>query len=288
MEMDGQEQVIGQQIMLVRILRKAKGMAGIVMPEEKEMYRARIRGSEDFGLFFNCLTRRYLWDFDEELLNLMIRTADRYLVYFSKRTLICAIRDLACEKDGIFCRRAEGKPDNQKERYGSLLMCMVRRYLSIEAGESTDGQWKNMKVYELASDGGFIGSFWPGKDCMFPSREAFARWVSDNRLDESDRIPVWEGEILPIEAEFLPDFCALCLSCVQYAYSRSSYLPSACREFIWKNSALLPDDGLKRIAEEIDSRLEEEPDCGDTAGKMETSAWKTFSDRLHLELYSRE
>ena len=39
---------------------------------KKTAYKTRIQNAEDFGLFFNCLTRRYLWNFDETLMDLII------------------------------------------------------------------------------------------------------------------------------------------------------------------------------------------------------------------------
>lgn len=50
-----------------------------------------------FRPFFNCLTRRYLWNFDETLMD---RIMDRYFSYFSMQTVICSIQDL------VDCREA--------------------------------------------------------------------------------------------------------------------------------------------------------------------------------------
>ena len=100
------------------------------MRKQKKAYT--VQDAEDFGLFFNCLTRRYLWDYDEELLDLIQRIMDRFLPFFSVRTLICSIRDLAEGKDGVFCMCQKEKPKDQEERYLLALMQMVKRYLSME------------------------------------------------------------------------------------------------------------------------------------------------------------
>lgn len=104
----------------------------------KKTFKTRIQDPENFGLFFNCLVRRYQWDFDEELLDLMIRVLDHYLLYFSRRTLICAIRDLAdCHR--VFYKETRvDVPEEQRERYDFTLKRMVKRFLSIESYGCTD------------------------------------------------------------------------------------------------------------------------------------------------------
>jgi hypothetical protein len=102
-------------------------------------YKTRISDPEDFGLFFNCLTRRYLWDYDEDLLDLMIRIMDRYLTYFSQRTLICSIEDLTEGDRNIWRMERETVPENQQERYDHALMALVRRLKFIEQEEMDRG-----------------------------------------------------------------------------------------------------------------------------------------------------
>lgn len=257
------------------------------MTEPRKTYKTKIKNAEGFGLFFNCLTRRYLWDYDEGLLNLVLRTMDRYLAYFSIRTLICSIRDLAAGKDGVFCECHEEKPKEQEDRYNLALMRLVKRYLSIELRGSTDKRWNAMRIRELASEGEFTEYYRSRENWTFPSKDAFEQWVYDNNLDVSDDIPGWEGELLPIKADYLSDFCRLCIACVQYSFGRTSYMPSACREFIWDNIALFSDDGLERLVNEIDNRLERFPDINDYSTIEEIQAWKLYSKRLHREIHSR-
>ena len=239
-------------------------------------------------MFFNCLTRRYLWDYDEELLDLILRVIDRYLPYFSVRTLICSIRDLAEGKDGVFCECHKDKPVGQKERYNLVLMRLVKRYLSLELHGSTDRHWNAAQIRRLASEGYFTEDHRPRDQWMFLSKDAFVQWVYDNHLDENDGIPLWEGDMLPIRADFLPDFYALCRACVQYSYGRISYMPSACRDFIWDNIALFSDDGVMQIADEINYRLKEFPVNYFYADKEETKAWTAYGRQLRRELLSRE
>lgn len=256
------------------------------MRKQKKAYT--VQDAEDFGLFFNCLTRRYLWDYDEELLDLIQRIMDRFLPFFSVRTLICSIRDLAEGKDGVFCMCQKEKPKDQEERYLLALMQMVKRYLSMKLRGGTDTNLNLLQIRELASEGYFTEDYRQKEKWMFPSKDAFVKWVYENHLDENDGIPVWEGDQLPINADFLPEFYALCRACVQYSYGRMSYMPYACRTFIWDNIALFSDEGIKQIADEIDFRLKESPVDDSFADKEETEAWTAFSVKLRRELLSGE
>ena len=256
------------------------------MRKQKKVYT--IQDAEDFGLFFNCLTRRYLWDYDEELLDLIQRIMDRYLPYFSARTLICSIRDFAEGKDGVFCMCQQEKPKDQEERYFQALMQMVKRYLSMKLSGSTDTHWNALQIRALASEGYFTEDYRQREKWMFPSKDAFVKWVYENHLDENDGIYLWEGDQLPITADFLPDFYILCQACVQYSYGRMSYMPYACRTFIWDNIALFSDEGIKRIADEIDFRLKEISMDYSYADKEETEAWTVFSAKLRRELLPGE
>ena len=258
------------------------------MPKQRKIYKTKIQDAEDFGLFFNCLTRRYLWDYDEELLDLILRIIDRYLPFFSARTLICSIRDLAEGKDGVFCECHKDKPEDQKERYHLALMQLVKRYLSLELHGSTDKRWNAVQIRQLASEGYFTEDHRPREQRMFLSKDAFVQWVYDNHLDDNDGLPLWEGDLLPIKANFLQDFYSLCRACVQYSYGRTSYMPGACRDFIWKNIALFSDDGVRQIADEIDFRLDQFPMNFDNADHEETDSWRRYSRQLRRELLSRE
>lgn len=248
----------------------------------------KIQDAEDFGLFFNCLTRRYLWDYDEELLKLILRIIDRYLPYFSSRTLICSIRDLAEGKDCVFCECHKEKPEEQAERYNPALMRLVKRYLSLNLRGSTDKHWNAVQICQLAEEGYFTEDHRPKNKWMFLSKDAFVQWVYENRLDEDDGTPLWEGDLLPVKEDFLQDFYALCRACVQYSYGRTSYMPGACRDFIWDNIALFSDDGVRQIAAEINYRLKEFPVDYFHADKEETKAWTAYSRTLRRELLSRE
>ena len=258
------------------------------MPKQRKIYKMKIQDAEDFGLFFNCLTRRYLWNYDEGLLDLILRIIDRYLPYFSTRTLICSIRDLAEGKDGVFCECHKDKPEGQKERYNLALMRLVKRYLSLELRGNTDKYRSVVQIQQLASEGYFTEDHRPKDQWMFLSKDAFVQWVYENHLDENDGLPLWEGDLLPIRADFLPDFYALCRACVQYSYGRTSYMPGACRDFIWDNIALFSDDGVRQMANEIDYRLKEFPVNYFSADKEETKAWTAYIRQLRRELLSRE
>ena len=115
----------------------------------------QIQDPDDFGLFFNCLTRRYLWYFEIDLLELMDRIVGRYLRYLNRRTLICSIRDLADVDKSIFRMDTVSVPEDQKEKYESVLMALIKRYLSIEFLERPGDFWKQRIIQELASDGEF-------------------------------------------------------------------------------------------------------------------------------------
>ena len=254
----------------------------------RKTYKTQIQDAEDFGLFFNCLTRRFLWDYDYTLLELIHRILDQYLSYFSKRTLICSIRDFSNGSDSVFCECHKDVPEGQAEEYNGALKRMVKRYLAIELNGSTDKNQKRRKIQELASDGEFTAHYRNERQRMFPSKEAFEEWVYANQLDAGENSPLWEGNLLPVKKDFLPDFAALCLAAEQYSFGRLSYMPLVCREFIWKNSVLLSDEWLERISTDVENQLTEQllfPDRGSTD---ELQEWESFVQKLRGELVRRE
>ena len=166
---------------------------------------------------------------------------------------------------------------------------MVKRYLSLKLQGSTDKCWITEQIRQLASEGSFIEDYSPKDKWMFQSKDAFIQWVYENHLEENDGLPLWKGNLLPIRADFLPDFYAFCRACVQYTYGRISYMPGTCRDFIWDNIALFSDDGIRQIVDEIEYRLKKFPAANySAADKEETKAWTAYSRQLRRELLSRE
>ena len=251
--------------------------------QKKRAYKTRIQDAEEFGLFFNCLTRRYLWDFDETLMDLIIRIMKVYLARFSKRTIICSIRDLAGYRKGLFGKLDAEIPPEQKERFGFVLKELVKRCLVIDLKGCMDEWWKKMKIHDLASYGEFTGYGRNSEWEMFPSGDAFEAWVYENHLDEGEAVPEWRKDYLPVKADFLPDFAALCLAAEQYSYGRLSYMPGACRQFIEKNMGLLTDEGLERIAGDIEERLWKRPIHPSGGGMDETKEWTDYANKIRRE-----
>ena len=258
------------------------------MTVQKKRYKTRISDAEDFGVFFNCLTRRYLWDFDPELLQLILRIMDRYLPCFSIRTLICSIRDLAEEKDGIWHGSRVTIPEEQVEDYGRILKELVRRYLEIECRGITDDSRKEEQIRELVSDGYFTECYRKKEHWGFPTADAFVAWVKANRLDEGNGTLLWEEKTLPITADFLPDFYRMCIANIQYSYGRHSYMPSLCQEFIQDHLHLLSDEAVERIIAEVDESLRTRPITDEFGGREDRKDWERFSAGLKWEMMSRE
>lgn len=86
--------------------------------------KRQIKSAEDFGLGFNCMTRLYMNGYDEQILIDMIKLCEEYLKWFSRRTIICSLRDLV--KEPPFYWRDEPVPENQTERYETLIEVLIR------------------------------------------------------------------------------------------------------------------------------------------------------------------
>lgn len=79
----------------------------------------KIRHAEDFGVAFDMLAREYRRTASRELLELMNRTCDRYLQYFSLRTLSCALRAL----QPVFAFFPEPTPMEDEADFARYVQC---------------------------------------------------------------------------------------------------------------------------------------------------------------------
>ena len=253
-----------------------------------EQNKRKIVNAEDFGVSFNCLTRRYLWDFDGEYLDLILRVMDRYLLYFSQRTLICSIRDFAEGADNIRHSNHPGLLEDQQERYERVLKNLVQRYLDIKLADCASDLHKQQVIRSLYEEGDFNCRTRHPEPWRFPAFEAFEYWVLDNQLDKGGRIPWEQTDTLPFEASFREDFLMLCIACLQYSYGRYTYTPEACRDFIRDNFGLITDAGIRKIDGEVVKALSERPMPDDSRGKEETAGWQEYRRKLQMELLTRE
>ncbi|MBQ8161895.1 MAG: hypothetical protein IJ083_14280 [Clostridia bacterium] len=246
---------------------------------------AIIQGAEDLGLSFNCLTRRYFWDEDPGLLELALRILGRYGQYFSARTLICSIRDLAnplqpAGHDHLI-------PDSQKDLFFLVFQELVRRRLSMDLAGVTDITRRKSIIYELARDGEIVDPWHRREHQLFESAGAFAAWVEDHHLDQGEEQIRLASDTLPFDAEFAPDLFLLCMATVEYSLGRHTYMPSACQSFIRNNVHLFTDGHLADIKARVNDFLHAPSRHPTPMDDIDDRGWEAFCAFLENEMLSR-
>lgn len=204
-----------------------------------------INHAEDFGVAFNMAIRMYMRNKEERLLTLLIGVKDRYISYFSIRTLSCAIRDLQpCTE--IF---GDPIPNDQKECYENLLKELVRYYINLNR--------LNINHDYYIKDFGIQHNLLPGlyEDTKFKTFEELRKWIIDNELEEKVSFDKTEYERLPISEDFLDQLDELCVELIKYSDGRLSYMPSLAEGFIIANLSLLSKDIIKKILEMVEHSL---------------------------------
>ena len=244
----------------------------------------RIKGAEDFGLGFNCMTRLYMDRYDEDILMDMIKVCEEYLIWFSHRTIICSLRDLIREYP--FSWNEEPVPENQVERYEALIKDLVRQVIGKEKQRAHYTELRGI-VNRVADDIGITNSWW-GKEKRF-DRDSFYQWVTERGLaEEVVTNEVKEDEILPLKKKYVPLFYKVCNYMIDYSYGRHTYMPSTCRNFVKKNMEIMSDAALKDIVEYLKKRnadiLEEES----AIDKIDSDNWIYMQEDLEAELLTRQ
>lgn len=212
----------------------------------------QIKCAEDFGLGFNCMSRLYMDHFDEEILTDMIKLSEEYLKWFSYRTITCALRDLIREYP--YSWNESKVPEEQEERYESLIMALVRQAICREKLESNDSQ-KAAIVYDMVFNIGVINSYW-GVDKNF-TRETFNQWIVDNGLLEPvETKKIRKDDTLPLKKKYVPLFYKVCNYMIYYSYGRHTYMPSTCKDFVKANMELMSDAALEDIVEYLKKEMQ--------------------------------
>lgn len=245
--------------------------------------KREIKSAEDFGLGFNCMTRLYMNGYDEQILIDMIKLCEEYLKWFSRRTIICSLRDLV--KESPFYWRDEPVPENQTERYETLIEVLIRQVIGKEKKAFHDRELQNI-VDNVFSEIGVIDSRW-GKEKNF-DRDIFYQWVTENNLAEDVVIKeVKEDEILPLKKKSVPLFYKVCNYMIYYSYRRHTYMPSTCRDFVKENMELMSDKALKDIVEYLCKRNADIPEDESVLNRIDSETWIGMQEELEAELLTR-
>ncbi len=244
----------------------------------------RIKEAEDFGLGFNCMTRLYMDSYEEEILKDIIQVCEEYLKWFSRRTIICALRDLV--KEYPFGGHEDPVPANQTERYESLIKVLLRQAVSKER-ENSEYRDNRYVVASVADDIGIINSFW-GETKNF-NRDTFYRWVVHNDLlEDAERKAVKQDETLPLKKKYVPLFYKVCNYMIEYSYGRHTYMPSTCRNFVKVNKELMADEALQDIVEYLKKRNADIPKKESIIDRIDSDNWINMQEELEEELLARE
>ena len=188
----------------------------------------RIKNAEDFGLGFNCMTRLYMANYEEEILDDMFQVCKVYLKYFSSRTIVCSLRDLV--EDYSWSRSNQTMPENQKERYENLIAILTKQGISKEREKSRYRDEK-MQIMSFIDTVGFQGSIY-GKDRNLTNEDVYL-WIMTNNLNEEVEIKSpSKQEKLPIKKKNIPLFYKVCNYMIRYSYGRHTYMPGTCRDFV--------------------------------------------------------
>lgn len=245
--------------------------------------KRQIKNAEDFGLGFNCMTRLYMNGYDEQILIDMIKLCEEYLKWFSRRTIICSLRDLV--KESPFYWRDEPVPENQTERYETLIEALIRQVIGKEKKAFHDRELQNI-VDNVFGEIGVIDSRW-GKEKNF-DRDTFYQWVTENNLAEDVVIKeVKEDEILPLKKKCVPLFYKVCNYMIYYSYGRHTYMPSTCRDFVKENMELMSDKALKDIVEYLCKRNADIPEDESVLDRIDSETWIGMQEELEAELLTR-
>lgn len=238
----------------------------------------KIKKAGDFELGFNCMTRLYMDGYDEEILNDMIKVCDEYLKWFSQETIYSSLFDLVRERH--FYQNGEKVPEEQKERYESLIMALARQGICREKKNSQNREERIIILFGI--EAGFLDSFF-GKEKDF-DLETFYWWVIDNNLNEEVEIKqVKADETLPIKKSFLPTFDKLCKYMIRYSYGRHSYMPSTSRDFVKANKELISDAALEDIICYLNKRNMNIPENEDFIIKNDSENWLYMQEELESE-----
>lgn len=245
--------------------------------------KRQIKNAEDFGLGFNCMTRLYMNGYDEQILIDMIKLCEEYLKWFSRRTIICSLRDLV--KESPLYWRDEPVPENQTERYETLIEALIRQVIGKEKKAFHDRELQNI-VDNVFGEIGVIDSRW-GKEKNF-DRDTFYQWVTENNLAEDVVIKeVKEDEILPLKKKCVPLFYKVCNYMIYYSYGRHTYMPSTCRDFVKENMELMSDKALKDIVEYLCKRNADIPEDESVLDRIDSETWIGMQEELEAELLTR-
>lgn len=245
--------------------------------------KRQIKSAEDFGLGFNCMTRLYMNGYDEQILIDMIKLCEEYLKWFSRRTIICSLRDLV--KESPFYWRDEPVPENQTERYETLVEVLIRQVIGKEKKAFHDRELQNI-VDNVFGGIGVIDSRW-GKEKNF-DRDTFYQWVTENNLAEDVVIKeVKEDKILPLKKKSVPLFYKVCNYMIYYSYGRHTYMPSTCRDFVKENMELMSDKALKNIVEYLCKRNADIPEDESVLDRIDSETWIGMQEELEEELLTR-
>lgn len=245
--------------------------------------KRQIKSAEDFGLGFNCMTRLYMNGYDEQILIDMIKLCEEYLKWFSRRTIICSLRDLV--KESPFYWRDEPVLENQTERYETLIEVLIRQVIGKEKKAFHDRELQNI-VDNVFGEIGVIDSRW-GKEKNF-DRDTFYQWVTENNLVEDVVIKeVKEDEILPLKKKCVPLFYKVCNYMIYYSYGRHTYMPSTCRDFVKENMELMSDKALKDIVKYLCKRNADIPEDESVLDRIDSETWIGMQEELEAELLTR-
>lgn len=190
------------------------------------MKRKVIYKAEDFGVAFNVLARVYMESADSEILLLMNRVCDRYLPYFSIRTLVCAIRDL----QPVAALFPTEIPEEDQKGYEILLRRLIRYYISRKAaGKELKGELACI-LFDLTIVASLTQDKF-GEIARFKDVADFSRFVRENKLDESAAFKMVNNDILPIEPDFYEDFAKVCKYMKNYSVGRITHMPSLAEKY---------------------------------------------------------
>ena len=244
----------------------------------------RIDNAEDFGLGFNCMTRLYMANYEEEILDNMFQVCKEYLIYFSSRTIVCSLRDLV--EDYSWSRSNQAMPENQKERYEKLIAILTKQGISKEREKSRYRDEKK-QIMSFIDTVGFQGSIY-GKDRNLTNEDVYL-WIMANNLNEEVEIKSpSKQEELPIKKKNIPLFYKVCNYMIRYSYGRHTYMPGTCRDFVKDNMDIFTDEALQQILSYLIERnaniLEDEP----AIYKIDSETWVHMQEELESELLVRE
>ena len=244
----------------------------------------RIKNAEDFGLGFNCMTRLYMANYEEEILDDMFQVCKEYLKYFSSRTIVCSLRDLV--EDYSWSRSNQAMPENQKERYEKLIATLTKQGISKEREKSRYRDEK-MQIMSFIDTVGFQGSIY-GKDRNLTNEDVYL-WIMENNLNEEAEIKsLGKKDELPLKKKNIPLFYKVCNYMIRYSYGRHTYMPGTCRDFVKDNMDIFTDEVLKQILLVLIERnaniSEDEP----AIYKIDSETWLHMQKELEAELLVRD